>query len=206
MTMSGQLRFDFLRQIRLGAHYGAIGPVFALLADRDSCELLFHREKRYWLSARDEPDWGRLNPAAWTRAVEWALAPASLVQEIEFESAGPATGHEGSGAWARSGRLRASGLGIRLRGDAGSGALQDVSLWDGVDPILSIRFESYDRRDEALLPRKLSIYSPRDRLRVDLEILGWAPEEPGGEAASMLRPEGWLPVREGDVPSYLPQP
>jgi hypothetical protein len=236
--MSGQLRADLPAQLRLGAHYGAIGPVFALLANADSCELLFHRERLYWTSARDAPDWRRLNPSAWVRAVEWALSPASLIHSIRFDSDGampsagadttaktdgPAGAGRGEAAddgtpngvdpgqpaedrlWSRSGKVAAAGLGILLRGEPGSRLLKDVSLWDGPEPLLTIRFESYFQREGGPLPRKLAIFSPRDHLRVDLEIQGWEAASAMDEPPTPLRPPGWLPVGPADAPSYLPE-
>jgi hypothetical protein len=198
VTINGSLAAALPARIKLNAQVGPFRPVFALLANPDSCELLIHSEKAYWLGSRRDVDWEHMSPAAWTQVLCWAFNPGSLFVAIDPQGPGAVR----NGLWIVEGTLRGAFFPVHLEVDPKDRALERLRIGPPEQPRALCTLARYRRFGEAWLPSSVDLILPPERLRMTVELLRMqraGAGEPGVEA--MLRPKGWH-----QVSGLLPQP
>lgn len=188
VTLEGMLTARLPDTLRLSAGVGAFRPAFVLRADVDSCELLLHDESRYWITARETPEWRSLSPAAWSAALTWALCPASFFRRLELDDAGRFE----SGSWVATGRVRGSPWRAVARVRPADRALTALVLADDEGVLTEIRSSRISSVDGIVLPERLEILRPRDgwRFLIQRRSLNRLPDDRGIDVR-LLRPPGW---------------
>lgn len=188
-TADGSLVADAPRSLRLQARIGAFRPLFALIARADSCELLLHDESRYWVVPASPADWDRMDPAAWTQALYWALCPAGLYSELETDGPGKVS----RTGWELEGRLRGTPHRFRLRLDPDRSALKELRILGpaGEERLTAILGRPQKLKD-AWLPRTLDLSFPSGGLRLKVEVNGLrvVSQEEAGQG-DLIYPAGW---------------
>ncbi|MCA9726513.1 MAG: hypothetical protein KC729_02455 [Candidatus Eisenbacteria bacterium] len=205
VRVDGSLKTSFPDTLKVSARLGAFRPLFALQARADSCELLLHEERAFWVTTRAKPDWDRMDPAAWVQALEWALCPGQLAADLR----GADAGRMERGIWIVEGGLVGQPGRARLEVDPRSRSIVGIEL---LDPDVVVRAELHDYHtfdDSAWLPTRidLEVPQPDGRLRLRLEMLGLrglSAQEIG--EVTLPRPSGWTEVRGGTAPSIRVSP
>jgi hypothetical protein len=195
VRIDGTLKARLPDSLRVTAKLGVFRPLFVLHARADSCGLLFHEEKAYWVTSRDEPDWRRMNPSAWARALGWALCPQSLARGLETDDPGRMEGRD----WVVEGTMPGESGRMRMRVDPESRSVVGVEL---LDPELVARAELRGHRflGEHWIATRVDLEVPRaeGRLRLQVELQGPGELGPGAVGdIPMLRPPGWAHVDPG---------
>jgi hypothetical protein len=201
LTVDGSLSAHVPGTMRLQARLGPFRPIFALSAGPDSCELLLHQTGRYWVVPRRSPDWARMDPAAWTQALEWGLCAAELFRNLEPDGAGLID----HGIWELTGKLKGTSQGFRLRLDPRRSALRELQILDSLGTtILDAGLSRWVRFGDVWLPQILDLRFPAGGLRLRAELLGLTSVSAADIGAPrMTRPAGWRPLAPGDLtPSF----
>jgi hypothetical protein len=200
-TLNGTLRAILPDTLEIGAQFGPFKPIFALHADADSCELLLHGEARYWIVAREHPDWELMTPAAWAQALEWALCPADLLRRLEPD--GPGRMGE-DGLWEISGPVRGTPFRVEARVDPRRRSVRGLRVSQSGVLRLEARLGAERRVGEAWIPTELTLRSPKENLVLETELLGPKGSPRSGlRIGPVVRPTGWQAVEGAAI---LPVP
>lgn len=198
VQLDGDLKLAPSELLKLDGRVGVFRPVFNLIALSDSTELLIHDEQAYWITARDAPDWKRMNPSAWTRAVEWALCPQALLRELD--PSGP--GEIEDATWRIEGTLRGTPYAAEVVVGLGDRAVRQLRVREGGDAIVEAKLGGYRYYGEAWMPTVavLTLPHPEGLLTLTASLSGPGPLEASAWEIEILRPPGWVRVESASVP------
>jgi len=203
VTLEGMLRAQAPDTLRLTARLGPFRPVFALLANPDSAQILLHDAGEFWLVPRAVPDWAAMDPAAWSEALSWALCPARLLQRFEAEGPGNVAGSR----WSVAGRLRGTPWGAALTMDTRTGALLSARVRGGEAVAFELTAGRHGSVGGAWLPGRMEIRRPLDGLAINIERVAGGKQDPGEiTPRDLVRPPGWSELRGEIEWNFAPPP
>lgn len=205
VNLDGTLKMRPPSSLRLSGRIGVFRPIFDLLANRDSCELLVHEPRRFWITPRGAPEWRSMNPSAWVEVLGWALCPGSLVRRLLPD--GP--GRVEDRIWRVAGAISETPYRVELRIDPRSRSVTEIRIAGGNGEAVLARLGGYRWFRGAWMPRVLDLFAPGDggtlHLRADLVGLQAVDPAEVGEP-SLVRPPGWAPAGEREpIPFPVPQ-